>query len=63
MTNPIPCAILTPETKNNYFTERKCIMKNVMFAYEYEREAVLCSEEYGYAKHAHFKISKQNDPA
>ncbi len=28
------------------------------FAYEYECEAVFCSEEYGYAKHAHFKISK-----
>ena len=28
------------------------------FAYEYEREAVFCCEEYGYAKHAHFKISK-----
>ena len=28
------------------------------FAYEYECEAVFCSEEYGSAKHAHFKISK-----
>jgi len=28
------------------------------FAYEYECEAVFCSEEYGCAKHAHFKISK-----
>ena len=51
-----------PETKDNTY-ERKCIMKNVMFAYEYECEAVFCSEEYGCAKHTHFTISKHNDPA
>ena len=33
-------------------------MKNFVFAYEYEREAVLCYEEYGCAKHAHIRISK-----
>ena len=49
MTKPFPCAILIPETKNNYFTERNRIMKNFVFAYEYECEAVLCSEEYGFA--------------
>ena len=58
MTNPFSYAILTPETKNNYFTERSPVMKNFVFAYEYEREAVLCYEEYGYAKHAHIRISK-----
>ena len=35
-------------------------MINLFFAYEYEREAVLCSEEYGCAKHAHIKISKKS---
>ena len=35
-------------------------MKNFMFAYEYECEAVFYSEEYGYAKHAHIKISKKS---
>ena len=59
MTNPNPCAILIPETKNNNFTERNRIMRNFIFAYEYECEAVFCSEEYGYAKHAHIKISKK----
>ena len=59
MTNPFPCAILIPETKNNYFTERNRIMRNFIFAYEYECEAVFCSEEYGCAKHAHIKISKK----
>ena len=39
-----------PETKDNTY-ERKCIMKNVMFAYEYECEAVLHSEEYGWASY------------
>ena len=33
-------------------------MINLFFAYEYEREAVLCYEEYGCAKHAHIRISK-----
>ena len=32
-------------------------MKNITFAYEYEYEAVFY-EEYGCAKHAHFKVSK-----
>ena len=59
MTNPNPCAILIPETKFSYFTERNRIMRNFIFAYEYECEAVFCSEEYGYAKHAHIKISKK----
>ena len=57
MTNCNCCAILTPETKNNTY-ERNRIMKNFVFAYEYEREAVLCCEEYGCAKHAHIRISK-----
>ena len=60
MTNPIPCVILIPETKNNNFTERNRIMRNFIFAYEYECEAVFCSEEYGCAKHAHTKISKMS---
>ena len=33
-------------------------MKNFMFAYEYEFEAIFRREEYGCAKHAHFRISK-----
>ena len=33
-------------------------MKNILFAYEYEYEAIFCYEEYGFAKHAHFRISK-----
>jgi hypothetical protein len=33
-------------------------MKNILFAYEYECQAIFCYEEYGFAKHAHFKISK-----
>ena len=36
-------------------------MLNFVFAYEYEREAVFCYEEYGCAKHAHFKVSKVSD--
>ncbi len=35
-------------------------MGNFIFAYEYECEAVFCSEEYGCAKHAHIKISKKS---
>ena len=35
-------------------------MINLFFAYEYACEAVFCSEEYGCAKHAHIKISKQS---
>ena len=35
-------------------------MRTFRFAYEYECEAVFYSEEYGYAKHAHIKISKMS---
>lgn len=35
-------------------------MINLLFAYEYECEVVFCSEEHGYAKHAHIKISKKS---
>lgn len=35
-------------------------MIDLFFAYEYECEADFCSEEYGYAKHAHIKISKKS---
>ena len=59
MTNQKLCAILIPEAKNNYFTERKRIMKNFVFAYEYACQAVFCSEEYGCAKHTYIKISKK----
>ncbi len=60
MTNGKLCAILIPETKLSYFTERKRIMINLFFVYEYECEAVFYSEEYGCAKHAHIKISKKS---
>ena len=60
MTNPFPCDILIPETKNNTLQKGKRIMRNFIFAYEYECEAVFCSEEYGCAKHAHIKISKKS---
>lgn len=35
-------------------------MKNFVFAYEYEYSAVFCKEEYGYAKHAHIRISRNS---
>ncbi len=31
---------------------------NIAVFYMSECEAIFCSEEYGFAKHAHFKISK-----
>ena len=61
MTNGVSCVILIPETKNNYFIERNCIMKVTAFAYAYrECQAIFQSEERSFAKHAHFEISKSN---
>ena len=57
MTNPIFCAILMTESKNNTFTERNSIMKNFTSAicYKSERQAIFQCEEYSFAKHAHFQ--------
>ena len=57
MTNPKPCDIVTPETKNNTFTERNSIMKTFTSVIRYmsQREAIFQYQEYSYAKHAHFQ--------
>ena len=53
--------IVLADTKNNTFTERKSIMRIIASAMSYKSEckASFFSEEYGFAKHAHFR-DKQN---
>ena len=58
MTNPPILCYTNPRNQEKLLSRKELIMIHFNFAYEYECEAVFCSEEYGYAKHAHFKISK-----
>ena len=61
MTNRKYCDIVLPEPKNNYFTERNRIMKIVTSAFAYrECQAIFQSEEYSFAKHAHFQDKQKN---